>query len=111
MKLKKLCAIVMSCALLITTGCSSTNTQSKDDSKNSDVQQSTSASYPIKIKHAYGETIIESEPKNIAKLENSYPFDISYRSIAYISAKEPTWYKSSNSTPLLIYFLANILTR
>ena len=68
MKLKKLCAIVMSCALLITTGCSSTNTQSKDDSKNSDVQQSTSASYPIKIKHAYGETIIESEPKNIATI-------------------------------------------
>ena len=68
MKLKKLCAIVMSCALLITTGCSSTNIQSKDDSKNSDVQQSTSASYPIKIKHAYGETIIESEPKNIATI-------------------------------------------
>ena len=66
MKLKKLCAIVMSCALLITTGCSSTNTQSKDDSKKSDVQETTSASYPIKIKHAYGETIIESEPKNIA---------------------------------------------
>ena len=68
MKLKKLCAIVMSCALLITTGCSSTNTQSKDDSKKSDVQETTSASYPIKIKHAYGETIIESEPKNIATI-------------------------------------------
>ena len=30
--------------------------------------QNTSGKYPIKIQHAYGETVIESEPKNIATI-------------------------------------------
>lgn len=64
MKLKKLCSIVVSCALLMT-GCSGTSTQEKENGSNN---QSTSKSYPITIKHAYGETIIESEPKNIATI-------------------------------------------
>ncbi len=64
MKLKKLCSIVVSCALLMT-GCSGKSTQEKENISNN---QSTSTSYPMTIKHAYGETIIESEPKNIATI-------------------------------------------
>ena len=62
MKLKKLCSAVVACAVLMT-GCSATTTE---ESKN-DIQN-TSGKYPIKIQHAYGETVIESEPKNIATI-------------------------------------------
>ena len=47
------------------TGCSSATTQEKE---NADNNKSTSTSYPITIKHAYGETVIEEEPKNIATI-------------------------------------------
>lgn len=62
MKLKKLCSAVVACAVLMT-GCSAKTTE---ESKN-DIQN-TSEKYPIKIQHAYGETVIESEPKNIATI-------------------------------------------
>ena len=64
MKLKKLCSVVIACAMLMT-GCSGTTT---DQNKGGSDAQNTSASYPITIKHAYGETVIESEPKNIATI-------------------------------------------
>ena len=64
MKLKKLCSVVIACAMLMT-GCSGTTT---DENKGGSDAQNTSASYPITIKHAYGETVIESEPKNIATI-------------------------------------------
>ena len=57
MKLKKLCSAVVACAVLMT-GCSATTTE---ESKN-DIQN-TSGKYPIKIQHAYGETVIESVQK------------------------------------------------
>ena len=62
MKLKKLCSAVVACAVLMT-GCSATT---KEESKN-DIKY-TSGKYPIKIQHAYGETVIKSEPKNIATI-------------------------------------------
>ena len=64
MKLKKLCSVVIACAMLMT-GCSGTAT---DENKGGSDAQNTSASYPITIKHAYGETVIESEPKNVATI-------------------------------------------
>ena len=63
MNFKIICSIVVSCALLLT-GCSGMSTQEKEMENNN----STSTSYPMTIKHAYGETIIESEPKNIATI-------------------------------------------
>lgn len=62
MKLKKLCSAVVACAVLMT-GCSATTTE-----ENKNDIQNTSGEYPIKIQHAYGETVIESEPKNIATI-------------------------------------------
>jgi iron complex transport system substrate-binding protein len=64
MKFKKLSTIILACALL-TTGCSSSPAKNQEEAK---VGQTTSVSYPITIKHAYGETVIEKEPKNIATI-------------------------------------------
>ena len=64
MKLKKLCSAVVACAVLMT-GCSGTATE---EGKGTNDTQNTSGAYPITIKHAYGETVIESEPKNVATI-------------------------------------------
>lgn len=64
MKLKKICSSFVACALLMT-GCSGTATKEDTSAVGT---ESTSASYPIKIQHAYGETVIESEPKNVATI-------------------------------------------
>lgn len=64
MKFKKLSAVIMACALLIT-GCTSTKTQDEGEA-NKDTNSS--VSYPMTVKHAYGETVIESEPQNIATI-------------------------------------------
>ena len=64
MKLKKLCSAVVACAVLMT-GCSGTATE---ENKGGDTAQNTSGAYPITIKHAYGETVIESDPKNVATI-------------------------------------------
>ncbi|CEO32629.1 MAG: iron-siderophore ABC transporter substrate-binding protein [Paraclostridium sordellii] len=64
MKLKKLGSVVIACALLIT-GCSSP--AGKDQDK-SNTGQSSSASYPMTIKHAFGETVIEKQPEKVATI-------------------------------------------
>ena len=46
------------------TGCAGKTTEENNGSD----AQNTSAAYPIKIQHAYGETVIESEPKNVATI-------------------------------------------
>lgn len=63
MKFKKLGSIIIACALLIT-GCTSAKTQGEGGTS----QTNSSVSYPMTIKHAYGETVIESEPKNVATI-------------------------------------------
>lgn len=67
MKLKKLSMTILACAVLVTglTGCASTAEKNKEESK---VEQSSSVAYPITVKHAYGETVIEEEPKNVATI-------------------------------------------
>ncbi|MBO3443841.1 iron-siderophore ABC transporter substrate-binding protein [Clostridium sp. CCUG 7971] len=64
MKLKKIGSVVIACALLIT-GCSSP--AGKDQDK-SNTGQSSSASYPMTIKHAFGETVIEKKPERVATI-------------------------------------------
>ena len=64
MKFKRLSAVIFACALL-TTGCSSLPAKNQAESN---AGQSSSASYPMTIKHAYGETVIQKEPKNIATI-------------------------------------------
>ena len=63
MKLKKLCSVAVACAVLMT-GCAGKTTEENNGSD----AQNTSGAYPITIKHAYGETVIESEPKNVATI-------------------------------------------
>lgn len=64
MKLKKLSVLIVSFALLLA-GCSSQVGTNQDESK---VSQVDSSSYPMTIKHAYGETVIEKQPENIATI-------------------------------------------
>ena len=64
MKLKKLSSVIIDCALLMT-GCSGSPVKDQDKSNSA---QSSSASYPMTIKHAYGETVIEEQPENIATI-------------------------------------------
>ncbi|WP_160686568.1 iron-siderophore ABC transporter substrate-binding protein [Clostridium sp. C2-6-12] len=65
MKLKRISTIIIACALLIT-GC--TSQAGKNQDKSTTVEQSASVTYPMKIKHAYGETVIEKQPQKIATI-------------------------------------------
>lgn len=65
MKLIKISTIIIACTLLIT-GCSSSIKEVQDKSKVG--ENVSSVTYPITIKHVYGETVIEKEPKNIATI-------------------------------------------
>lgn len=64
MKLKGISSMILACALLIT-GCSSVTEKNQDNSK---VEGSASVTYPITVKHAFGETVIEKEPKNVVAI-------------------------------------------
>ena len=64
MKLKGISSIMLACALLIT-GCSSAAEKNQDKSN---VGESASVTYPITVKHAFGETVIEKEPKNVVAI-------------------------------------------
>jgi iron complex transport system substrate-binding protein len=64
MKLKGIKSIMLACALLIT-GCSSAAEKNQDKSN---VVESASVTYPIAVKHAFGETVIEKEPKNVVAI-------------------------------------------
>lgn len=64
MKLKGISSIILACALLIT-GCSSATEKNQD---NSNKGESASVTYPITVKHAFGETVIEKEPKNVVAI-------------------------------------------
>jgi iron complex transport system substrate-binding protein len=64
MKLKGISSIMLACALLIT-GCSSAAEKSQDKSN---VVESASVTYPITVKHAFGETVIQKEPKNVVAI-------------------------------------------
>ena len=65
MKFKAISLSILACTLLIT-GCASGTAENKPDQSN--VENGDSAAYPITVKHAYGETIIEEEPKNVATI-------------------------------------------
>lgn len=65
MRLKGISAIVLACALLVT-GCSSTT--AKNEEKSNGGGTASSVTYPITIKHAFGETVIEKEPKNVVAI-------------------------------------------
>lgn len=66
MKFKSISAIILAGALLMT-GCASKagDTTSKGSETKAESSQS-AVTYPIVIKHAFGETKIEKEPKNVA---------------------------------------------
>ncbi|EHJ01665.1 ABC-type transporter, periplasmic subunit [Clostridium sp. DL-VIII] len=64
MKLKGITTIILACTLLIT-GCSSQAGQNQDKSN---VGQSVSVTYPLTIKHAFGETVIEKQPEKVVTI-------------------------------------------
>ena len=63
MKLKKLSSIIIACGLFMT-GCTGGTTENGG----SNASESSSASYPMTISHAYGETVIESQPERVATI-------------------------------------------
>lgn len=64
MKFKKISLAILSCALLLT-GCASGAETDKETVKG---EQGNSSAYPITIKHGYGESVIEEEPKNVVAI-------------------------------------------
>lgn len=64
MKLKGISSIIIACALLVT-GCSSAPEKSQEKTQSGG---SASVTYPITIKHAFGETVIEKQPKRVATI-------------------------------------------
>lgn len=73
MKLKKICAIILACTLLIT-GCSAPTKNPNENPAQTPVEgESDTSTYPIVIKHAYGEAVIEKEPKNVAAISWGNP--------------------------------------
>lgn len=78
MKFKKIIAISLLALSLFVTGCASSNaTESTDTSRDvatEDIIDTTDTSpednsiYPITIEHAYGESVIEEKPENIASI-------------------------------------------
>ena len=63
MKLKKLSSIIIACGLFMT-GCTGATTENGG----SNASENSSASYPMTISHAYGETVIESQPERVATI-------------------------------------------
>ncbi len=64
MKLKGITTIILACTLLIT-GCSSGAAKNEDKSN---VGQSATVTYPLTIKHAFGETVIEKQPEKVVTI-------------------------------------------
>lgn len=65
MKLKAITLSILACTLLIT-GCASGTAENKADQPK--VEKGDSVAYPMTVKHAYGETVIEEEPKNVVTI-------------------------------------------
>ena len=71
MKFKKLSLILTIILGINITGCSNTSQQVQDSNINNEVTTNTTTNneqYPITIKHAFGETIIEEKPEHIATI-------------------------------------------
>lgn len=65
MKLKGITTIILACTLLIT-GCSTGQAGQNKDKSN--VEQSATVTYPLTIKHAFGETVIEKQPEKVVTI-------------------------------------------
>ena len=67
-KLKPIISIAM-LSVIVLTGCSSTETPANTQEPAPQVEQTeTLSEYPITIKHAFGETVLESKPEKIATI-------------------------------------------
>lgn len=83
MKIRKLGIIIMMLTAFTLVGCSQTSNSPKGDSstnetnelgegledtENNQTEESSDVTYPITIQHAFGETVIEEKPNNIASI-------------------------------------------
>lgn len=86
MRIKKLGIIIMMLTAFTLVGCSKTSNSPKgdsstnetnepsedaqdtEDSENNQAEESSDVTYPITIQHAFGETVIEEKPNNIASI-------------------------------------------
>ncbi|KAB7668895.1 iron-siderophore ABC transporter substrate-binding protein [Bacillus sp. B1-b2] len=55
-------------AIILLAGCSSESAPKSDDSNSDSTNTETDSKYPITIKHAFGETVIEEKPERVATI-------------------------------------------
>ena len=67
MKPLRTAALALTLGALALTGCTTGSTDSDDDARSSATEAEADA-FPVTIKHAFGETTIEKEPKRVATL-------------------------------------------
>lgn len=70
MKLKRLGIILCAICAITATGCSKSGSETSKQNADNGSQQEESANteYPIRIDHAFGETVIESKPERVATI-------------------------------------------
>ena len=66
-KIKMKLALVLTLGLVVV-GCSSNNEDTQTQTNEESTTQTNDSTYPITIKHAFGETVIKEQPKNIASI-------------------------------------------
>ena len=72
MRMKKLLPIIlgMTMSIMLMTGCGNSSNQSEESTQDKykavETEADNTTEYPITMKHAFGETIIESKPERIA---------------------------------------------
>ncbi len=82
-------ALAAGLAALVLTGCSTGSTAENDDS--STTTKADAAAYPVTIKHAFGSTTIEKEPKRVATLGWSDQDHALALGVAPVGATKLTW--------------------
>ena len=56
-------------AILVLVGCSDDSTTKEVDKKETDTSTETESEYPVTIKHALGEAVLESKPERIVTIQ------------------------------------------
>ncbi|BBF43523.1 iron compound ABC uptake transporter substrate-binding protein PiaA [Lachnospiraceae bacterium KM106-2] len=70
MKFKKLSCLAAMAVMTLLVGCSNTDksTTEKKEATTEETKQDSKVTYPITVKHAFGETVIEKEPERVATI-------------------------------------------
>ena len=90
MKRLRTAALALTLGALALTGCTTGSTDSKDD-ESSSATSADAGAFPVTIKHAFGETTIEKEPKRVATLGWSDQDNAVALGVVPVGATKLTW--------------------